>query len=136
MGYDKGHKEFHTLDLNDGWHTLPGYPPGIKEKIIAGELDDKNKRGNRTRLLSFKPGTYTTAPFVHDYWEEVFLVSGDLIVGIDGQAVQSARDLADHLTSSGKRVGEVVTLQVERQGETLEVAVRLTARDETQGGAI
>ena len=25
----------------------------------------------------------TTKPFVHDYWEEVFLVSGDLIVGND-----------------------------------------------------
>jgi hypothetical protein len=83
MGYHKGHKEFYTLDLQEGWHTPPGYPPGIKQKIIAGELDEVNKRGNRTRLLSFEPGTYTTAPFVHEYWEEVFLVSGDLIVGND-----------------------------------------------------
>ncbi|HVI13614.1 MAG TPA: cupin [Pseudolabrys sp.] len=83
MGYHKGHKEFHVLDLQDGWHTLPGYPLGIQEKIIAGELDEKNKRGNRTRLLRFAPGTYTTDPFVHDYWEEVFLLSGDLIVGND-----------------------------------------------------
>jgi hypothetical protein len=85
MGYDKGHKEFHALDLNHGWHTLPGYPPGIQQKIIAGELDERNKRGNRTRLLRFAPGTYTTEPFVHEYWEEVFLVSGDLIVGNDKQ---------------------------------------------------
>ena len=85
MGYNKGHKEFHALDLNQGWHTLPGYPPGIQEKIIAGGLDEKNKRGNRTRLLRFAPGTYTTEPFVHEYWEEVFLVSGDLIVGNDKQ---------------------------------------------------
>ena len=85
MGYHKGHKEFHSLDLSQGWHTLPGYPPGIQQKIIAGELDEKNKHGNRTRLLRFDPGTYTTEPFVHDYWEEVFLVSGDLIVGNDKQ---------------------------------------------------
>jgi hypothetical protein len=39
--------------------------------------------GSRTRLLRFAPGTYTTAPFVHDHWEEVFLVSGDLVVGND-----------------------------------------------------
>ena len=83
MGYHKGHKEFHVLDMQDGWHALPGYPAGIQEKIIAGELDEKNKRGNRTRLLRFAPGTYTTDPFVHDYWEEVFLLSGDLIVGND-----------------------------------------------------
>jgi hypothetical protein len=85
MGYNKGHKEFHALDLDQGWHTLPGYPPGIQQKIIAGELDEKNKRGNRTRLLRFAPGTYTTEPFVHEYWEEVFLVSGDLIVGNDAK---------------------------------------------------
>ena len=39
--------------------------------------------GSRTRLLRFDPGVYTTAPFVHDHWEEVYLVSGDLIVGND-----------------------------------------------------
>ena len=85
MGFDKGHKEFHTLDLGEGWQTLPGYPDGIQQKIIAGALDEKGKRGNRTRLLRFAPGVYTTKPFVHDYWEEVFLVSGDLIVGNDEQ---------------------------------------------------
>ncbi len=83
MGYHKGHKEFHTLDMDSGWHTPPGYPEGIQQKIIAGELDEIGKKGNRTRLLRFAPGVYTTKPFVHDYWEEVFLVSGDLIVGND-----------------------------------------------------
>ena len=85
MGFDKGHKEFHTLDLSEGWQTPPGYPDGIQQKIISGALDEKGKRGNRTRLLRFAPGVYTTAPFVHEYWEEVFLVSGDLIVGNDEQ---------------------------------------------------
>jgi hypothetical protein len=83
MGYDKGHKEFHAVDMGDGWHTIPGYPSGIQEKILAGGLDEKNKQGNRTRLLRFEPGAYTTKPFVHDYWEEVFMLSGDLIVGND-----------------------------------------------------
>lgn len=83
MGYAKGHKEFHTLDLEVGWNTPQGYPAGIQEKIVAGELDEQAKRGNRTRLLRFAPGTYTTEPFVHDYWEEVFLLSGDLTVGND-----------------------------------------------------
>ena len=31
--------------------------------------------------LRFAPGASTTLPFVHDFWEEVYLVSGDLIVG-------------------------------------------------------
>jgi len=85
MGYDKGHKEFHTLDMKDGWHVVPGYPPGFSEKIIAGELDEKNKRGNRTRILRIEAGAYSSKPFVHDYWEEVFQISGDLIVGNDAQ---------------------------------------------------
>ncbi len=81
MKFDKGHHEFHTLDMKGGWRLPPGYPPGFQEKIIAGEPDEKNKRGNRTRILRIEPGAFSTVPFVHEYWEEVFLLSGDLIVG-------------------------------------------------------
>jgi hypothetical protein len=83
MSVNKEHKEFHSLDMNDGWHVPAGYPVGIEQKILSGALDEQGKRGSRTRLLRFKPGVYTTAPFVHEYWEEVFLLSGDLIVGND-----------------------------------------------------
>ena len=83
MPVNKMHDEFYTLDLKQGWETPAGYPAGIEQKIISGGLDEKNKRGTRTRLLRFAPGVYTTAPFVHEYWEEVFLVSGDLTVGND-----------------------------------------------------
>lgn len=83
MPIHKEHKEFYTVDLNSGWETPPGYPPGIEQQILAGSLDERNKRGFRTRHLRFAPGAFTTVPFVHDYWEEVYLVSGDLIVGND-----------------------------------------------------
>ena len=68
-----------------GWETPEGYPAGIEQKILAGTLDEAGKNGSRTRLLRFQPGIHTTAPFVHDYWEEVYLVSGDLTVGNDAQ---------------------------------------------------
>jgi len=77
MSVNKEHKEFHALDMGVGWETPPGYPSGIAQKILSGALDEKGKRGTRTRLLRFAPGEFTTAPFVHDYWEEVYLVSGD-----------------------------------------------------------
>jgi len=83
MPVNKLHDEFHTLDMNAGWQVPDGYPSGIQQKILSGALDETNKRGSRTRLLRFEPGVYTTKPFVHDYWEEVFLVSGDLTVGND-----------------------------------------------------
>ena len=83
MAVTKAHDEFHTLDMNSGWQNIPGYPPGIMEKILSGALDEKDRQGSRTRLLRFAPGVFTTAPFVHTYWEEVFLVSGDLTVGND-----------------------------------------------------
>ena len=85
MSVNKPHLEFHRIDMTSGWSTPPGYPSGIEQKILAGTLDEVNKNGSRTRLLRFQPGVYTTDPFVHDYWEEVFLVEGDLTVGNDAQ---------------------------------------------------
>lgn len=83
MPVNKAHDEFHAVDLNAGWETPPGYPDGIQQKILAGALDEAARRGTRTRLLRFAPGVFTTAPFVHEYWEEVYLMSGDLTVGND-----------------------------------------------------
>ena len=83
MLFNKPHMEFHKLDMADGWETPDGYPSGMKQKILASDLDEDKKRGSRTRLLKFDPGVYTTVPFVHDHWEEVFLLEGDLIVGND-----------------------------------------------------
>lgn len=85
MAVNKEHKEFHALDMQGGWEQPPGYPPGldVHQKILAGGLDEKAKRGSQTRLLKFGPGVFTKKPFVHDYWEEVYLVSGDLTVGND-----------------------------------------------------
>jgi hypothetical protein len=80
---DKPHLEFTRVDLTGGWATPPGYPNGIEQKILASDLDEDRKTGSRTRLLRFAPGVYTTAPFVHDHWEEVYLLAGDLIVGSD-----------------------------------------------------
>ena len=85
MAIHKEHKEFYKIDSSRGWETPEGYPLGIEQQILAGTLDEKSARGHRTRHLRFAPGVYTTEPFVHAYWEEVYLISGDLIVGCDKQ---------------------------------------------------
>jgi hypothetical protein len=76
----KEHLEFFNLDLDTGWEVPPGYPEGVEQKILNGSLDEDGQTGSRTRLLRFKPGAFTTEPFEHDFWEEVFLVSGSLKV--------------------------------------------------------
>ena len=85
MPVNKPHLEFRPVDLNSGWSRPPGYPAGIEQKILAGALDEEHRRGSRTRLLRFAQGVFTTAPFVHEYWEEVYLISGDLTVGNDAE---------------------------------------------------
>lgn len=83
MPFNKPHLEFFPIDMNDGWASPPGYPSGIKQKILASDIDETKKTGSRSRLLRFDPGAFSTVPFVHDHWEEVFLFTGDLTVGND-----------------------------------------------------
>ena len=83
MTVNKEHLEFHAVDMGGGWHVPAGYPEGIEQKILAGSLDEEGRQGSRTRPLRFAPGVSTTEPFVHEHWEEVYLISGDLTVGND-----------------------------------------------------
>lgn len=86
MAVTKIHSEFSSINLDFSEWTLPdGYPEGALacEKILSGSLDEVHKQGSRTRLLRFEPGFRTTKPFVHEYWEEVFLLEGDMTVGAD-----------------------------------------------------
>lgn len=89
MSARREHKEFHAVDLDVGWHVPEGYPPGIEQKILSGELDESKSSGRRTRLLRFAPGAFTTKPFVHDYCEEVYVLAGELMV---------AREQAESIT--------------------------------------
>ena len=77
------HLEFHGVDVESGWETPAGYPPGFQHKILVSDLDEAGKSGRRSRLMRIEPNAFTTKPFVHDHWEEVFLFQGDLVVGND-----------------------------------------------------
>ena len=79
----KPHIEFTKISSDKNWHTPTGYPSGIKQQILASDIDEIKKTGSRSILLKFDPGVYTTEQFIHDHWEEVYLVTGDLIVGND-----------------------------------------------------
>lgn len=49
--------------------------PGVEQKILA--LD--RATGDITRLLRFAAGVETKETITHDFWEEVWILSGELI---------------------------------------------------------
>jgi hypothetical protein len=76
---------FHELDNDHGWEPVPGGAPGVEQKMLSGALDEDRKVGVRTRLIRFQPRTIARDVFLHDYWEEVYLISGKLVNGCDAQ---------------------------------------------------
>lgn len=74
---------FHELNTETGWEQVPEGAPGVQQKMLSGFLDEPNMTGVRTRLIRFLPETVAPNVFVHDYWEEVYLMSGKLVNGCD-----------------------------------------------------
>jgi hypothetical protein len=67
--------EFIDTDTNYEWMPVEGDILGIKEKILSVDPGTKSY----TRLLKFPPGIRTTATLVHDFWEEVLILHGELV---------------------------------------------------------
>jgi hypothetical protein len=59
------------------WKDLPGFP-GIQQCTLVDDFDEKSRRGRRTRLVRFAPGARTESTLVHEYWEEAYLLEGEL----------------------------------------------------------
>jgi ChrR Cupin-like domain len=66
----EGHEFFDPNDLP--WHPAPGHGPGVWERIVSGGRDE----GVTTRFLRFDPGSGRDAVVTHDFWEEIYIVSG------------------------------------------------------------
>ena len=66
--------EFHVPQGE--WRPAGGEVDGIWEQILSYNPDN----GDYTRLLRFDPGVDSSpnGTFTHDFWEEVFIVEGDL----------------------------------------------------------
>jgi len=54
------------------WHHAPGHGPGVWEQIVSGGRDV----GVTTRFLRFDPGSGNSEVVTHDFWEEIYIVSG------------------------------------------------------------
>jgi hypothetical protein len=75
--------DFSKLEIESDWELAPGAGPGIEMKMLSGYLDEDKKFGVRTRLIRFLPGSFNTEVFVHDYWEEVYMIKGSITLGND-----------------------------------------------------
>lgn len=67
--------EFTSVD-RISWTPVPGGVPGLWERILAADP----RSGVVTRMLRLEPGTDTSpmGVVVHDFWEEVYILEGDL----------------------------------------------------------
>src|SRR3972149_4103041 len=63
--------EFFPVD-NIPWVPVPGAPPGHYQKILTEDPDKMFV----TRMLKVDPGCKSTETFVHDFWEEVYILEG------------------------------------------------------------
>jgi len=71
----KSEIELIDTDTQYEWRPVEGDTLGIKEKILS--LDPETR--SYTLLLKFPPGIKTTETLVHDFWEEVFILQGELV---------------------------------------------------------
>lgn len=73
----KEHREFFEIDDKDGWSEVA---PGILAKVLAGSIDEARGTGHLNRLVRWAPHARIDAVRVHDFYEEVLVVRGSLIV--------------------------------------------------------
>jgi hypothetical protein len=63
------------------WRPVAGSPTagaggdGVREKILSHDPDT----GDTTRLLRFDAGVQTADTIAHDFWEEVWILEGEMI---------------------------------------------------------
>jgi hypothetical protein len=68
--------EFRSFD-DMPWVQVEGYPPEFQEKILARDP----VTGDVTRLFRSPPGAGIESTLSHDFWEEIYILEGDLIRG-------------------------------------------------------
>ena len=69
----KKQQEIHETE-SIPWKVVSGYP-GVSEKV----LNQDPETGSVTRLLKYKPGTEFNEVLNHDFYEEIYVLSGTLI---------------------------------------------------------
>lgn len=77
----RGNLDFSAVDTTTGFTARDGGGAGIHEKILSNDLDMHAGTGCRTRLLRLDPGCVNPEAHTHPYWEEIYMLEGEMIVG-------------------------------------------------------
>ena len=87
---------FRSTDMTSGFESRGDGNTGLSVKVLASDLDTTAKRGHRTRILRMDPGSDTPEAHAHDYWEEILILEGEMIVqdGTDGEKIVRPGDYA------------------------------------------
>ncbi|MCK5778472.1 MAG: cupin domain-containing protein [Rhodospirillales bacterium] len=78
--FPKQHREFFNALDEDGWEAVDGFE-GIETKVLSGSFDHAKSEGAVTRITRWAAGTVSPEPSIHEWCEEVFIVSGTLSIG-------------------------------------------------------
>ena len=81
---------FEAINFQSGWDVRPNRK-GVRQRALADSIDASAKSGHGTRLVQFDAGVRAPAS-VHDYWEEIYLISGDLCLTDDDGNIISRFD--------------------------------------------
>jgi hypothetical protein len=78
MSTKRSHVELASIDFTSSWERRD-LPAGFEMKVLADDLDEAAKTGARTRLVRLAPGATASGSIVHDFWEETYLLAGDMV---------------------------------------------------------
>jgi len=88
--FGKRHREFFDALSAEGWRPVAGYS-GVEEKVLSGAIDAAARQGSTTRLARWRAGASVPHPVEHDWCEEVFVVSGSLMIGTPANSAGATR---------------------------------------------
>ena len=97
----------------------PGVGPGFGERRGFG-----NGRGGRFGMMQPGPGAFVAGVVAGGPAEKAGIVQGDVILSVDGIAVDASKPLGDIIAT--KKVGDTVTLSVQSVGQAQPRDVKVT----------
>ena len=101
---------FNVVDPDDGFAPVPDRP-GYSVRILSDDMDAGARSGRRSRLLRLEPGFRSEGAHAHDYWEELYVLEGEMTIadGTDGEKQVTAPAYA--IRAPGVMHGPVTTEQ-------------------------